>query len=134
VPEGPYSEKRKYIRIETRLTVKCRRNVVTSEESREKIQAVAKNLCINGLLFSSPRKYEIGDVLEIEISFPEGERRPVFYEKDMPPYKDPIVTMGPVVRVEFVSEGNFDIGVCLPEANDEQWLRLFNYTYGKMRP
>ncbi|MDD5488076.1 MAG: PilZ domain-containing protein [Candidatus Omnitrophica bacterium] len=126
------SEKRKYLRIESRIIVKCRRHTVTSSESREKIDAVAENISINGLLFRSERKYEIGDMLEIEIDFPEGECRPVFYEKEMPPYNAPIITSGTVVRVEFVAGGSFDIGVCLTEQNDEQWLRLFNYTYGKV--
>lgn len=121
-------ERRKYVRVLTNDIIKCERYEVPPPEKREKQEALMKNISAGGILFESREKFDIWDVLKLEINLPGWEKcRPVFQDKGVPYGSKPLVSLASVVRVEFIDKNLFDIGVYFKNMDDETWLTLLNY-------
>jgi len=121
-------ERRKYVRISTNNIIKCERHEVPPPENQEKQETLMKNISAGGILFESREKFDIWEVLKLEINLPGWEKcRPVFQDKSVPHRSKPLVSLASVVRIEFISKDIFDVGICFKNMDDETWLTLLNY-------
>ncbi len=124
-------EKRKYLRLDTEDILLWRK--FTSDElikgkSDLDIITVTKNTSAGGVLFESDTKFELGELLKIEISMPGWEKfKAEFYKIDEPSHRSPLIVLAHVVRVEVISDGKFDVGVCFSAIDEGHEWALMKY-------
>lgn len=107
-------EKRKFIRIDgVEYVLSYKKYVFQNEKEQKAYVGTIKNFSAGGGLFESSEKYEINQVLQIEISVPGWEKfKNEFYKSTKLSVEEPVIALAKVVRVELVKEGLYDIGVC----------------------
>jgi diguanylate cyclase (GGDEF)-like protein len=107
-----YSEnKRRYIRFDFSADITVRQISLDSNPSLDK--GHSKDLSMSGILFSSSKLYDIGSKIQIQIPFPE--------------LNETIDAIGTVVRTEFYTPEQFDIGVSFLEMDGETKSELSKY-------
>lgn len=88
------------------------------------VEGILKNYSGGGVLFESTIRYDIGDLLKLEIALPGWERfKNEFYKEDRLSRSDPVVVLASVVRVECMGPPSlFDVGVCFVGIDeDDRW-------------
>ncbi|MBF0532283.1 MAG: PilZ domain-containing protein [Candidatus Omnitrophica bacterium] len=125
-------ERRQYVRVAAREVLNCRRftaNAFMAQDVNERISAVTKNLSAGGVLFESPKLFEVGTLLKLEIDLPGWEVfKREFYKKDAISRSEPLIILATVVRVEIIKpEKLFDIGVCFAAIDEGHRWALMQY-------
>ncbi len=108
------SERRKYVRLGQQHMLRHEKYVFQASEKQEAVdEGVLKNYSTSGALFESRTKYDIDDILKLEITIPGWEIfKNEFYREDKNVRREPIVVLASVVRVEAVRPNElYDIGV-----------------------
>ena len=112
-----YSEnKRRYIRFDFSADITVRQISLDNYPSLDK--AHSKDLSMSGILFSSSKLYDIGSKVQMQIPFPE--------------LNETIDAIGTVVRTEFYTQEQFDIGVAFLEMDGETKSELSRYISKKL--
>ena len=97
-------------------------------EKREALDAgVLKNYSSAGALFESKAKYDIDDILKIEITIPGWEiYKNEFYREDKDTRREPIIILAAVVRVEAIRPNElYEIGVEFVGIDDgDRWALM----------
>lgn len=125
-------ERRRYIRIESTEVLDCQMfnsNALLDGGAGERIRAVAKNISAGGVLFESHIKYDIGNLLKLDIDLPGWEKfKAEFYKYDEVTHTEPLVILATVVRVEVLKpEKLYDIGVCFSAIDEGHRWALLKY-------
>ncbi len=103
-------ERRKYARVSHDSILKCERFTIPPQD--EKSTYKTKNISAGGILFESDKKYDLGEILKLEISAQGWDKYLVeFYKPDKLSISEPVKVLGRVVRIEDIGEGRYDIGV-----------------------
>ncbi len=128
------SEKRKYIRLETQNVVMCEMYSIPENQDGHATEFTSKNISAGGILFEVNDQYAIGDLLRLEMDLPGWNKyKPEFYKEDSLSVDEPLVCLGAVVRVEKLSNGKYDIGVCLSGIDDGHQMALKKYISAKAK-
>lgn len=111
--ESGAADRRNYIRLELHHMLRHERYVFRPKDQKNFEQSVLKNYSSRGALFESKTKYDIGDVLKLEITIPGWQRyKNEFYNEEKILRTEPVIILAKVVRVEALAEeGQYDIGV-----------------------
>jgi hypothetical protein len=109
-------ERRKFVRIPKENILFVSECDVMEElnlkDKGEKIQAKTLNISAGGLLFEAGSRFDIGKVLKIELMLPHWEKYKRSLERAEFTYPTkPFLLLGQVVRLEFLRESLYDIGV-----------------------
>ena len=106
-------ERRKFIRIQAQYMLRHEKYTLRAVQDREAVKGVIKNYSGDGALFESKVKYDIGDILKLEISIPGWEKfKTEFYKDNKTSASEPLVILASVVRVEVITlDQLYDIGV-----------------------
>ena len=125
--EDNNDDRRSYIRIALKNIIKCELFQIPQELDGKK-EFVSRNISAGGLLFTSTQKYELGDLLRLEISALGWEKYITgFYKPDELSATKPLVALATVVRVEMLSSNKFDIGVTLSGIDESHQRALDKY-------
>jgi hypothetical protein len=106
-------ERRRYVRLEQGHVLRHEKyRFLPSPKGKPLNEGVLRNYSGGGVLFESNVKYDIGDVLRLEITIPGWEMyKNEFYREDKIPRPEPVVILASVVRVEvFDAPGHYDVG------------------------
>jgi len=126
------NDRRKFIRIPNENVVYVSECDVMEElqlkERKEKTKGNTKDISAGGLLFELPKKFDMEKVLKIEITLPHWEKykKSLFRNQFSYPTK-PFLILGKVVRVEFIQEDLYDIGVSFVGIEEDFRELLVNY-------
>lgn len=106
-------ERRRFIRIQARYMLRHEKYSLKADQDRKAVAGVVKNYSGDGALFESKTKYDIGDILKLEIDIPGWDKfKTEFYKEKRTSASEPIVVLASVVRVEvMVPDDLYDIGV-----------------------
>jgi len=130
----PEMERRKYVRLTSQNVVKCEVYRITNGEDAEKQESTSKNISAGGLLFETKKQYDIGEVLKLEINLPGWQKfKPEFFKPDQLSGEKPLVALANVVRVESVSDGTYDVGVCLAGIDEGHQMAINKYIDQRLR-
>jgi len=120
-------ERRKYIRV-------CSGNMLTHEKYTLKehdelraVEGILKDYSAGGVLFESKDKYNVGDLLKLEISIPGWEQfKNEFYKEGRPTLSEPVVVLAVVVRLEnVIVDQLYDVGVCFVSIDEgHRWALI----------
>ena len=92
------------------------------------VLAAFKDISAGGLLFECKRKYDIGNLLKLEIVIPGWEKfKSEFYKPDESSRSKPLIALASVVRVEMVKPGLYDIGVSFAGIDEGHQSALLQY-------
>lgn len=108
------NERRRYVRLERQHLLRYEKYAFQLTEGQEVFEeGMLKNYSLGGALFESRIKYQIGDILKLEITIPGWQRyKNEFYREDRTSRVEPIVVLTYVVRVEaMIPNEIYDIGV-----------------------
>lgn len=108
------SERRKYVRLEQQHMLRHERYVFQAPEEEEIFEeGRVKNYSPAGALFDSKIKYNIGDILKLEITIPGWEKyKNEFYREERISRPEPVIILASVVRAEvLVFDQLYEIGV-----------------------
>lgn len=107
-------EKRKYIRIRAQHMLMHEKYILNPLDDEELVEGLLGNYSAGGVLFESKTKYNIGDLLKLEISIPGWEQfKNEFYKEDAITPSRPIIVLAKIIHVEnIVVDELYDIGVC----------------------
>lgn len=112
--EHSAAERRKYVRLEQKHMLRHEKYVFQGREEEAMFEESAiKNYSLGGALFESKAKYDIGDILKLEISIPGWEKyKNEFYREDKISRAEPVVILASVMRIEAIAPpGLYEIGV-----------------------
>jgi hypothetical protein len=125
-------ERRKFIRIPSEALVTCKKyGDAAGALPRE---SALKNLSAEGILFQAKQQYKIGDVLKMELHLPGWQKfNPGFYKVEEFSYQKPLIALGTVVRIEFISEELYEIGVYLNGVDEGHRWALQEYIKHKVK-
>ena len=125
-------ERRKFLRIPRENIIFVSPGDVLEElelkEGSEKVPARTKDISAGGLLFESPKLFEIEKILKIEMTLPHWEKykKTLFKSQFCYPTK-PFLVLGKVVRVEFLSENSYDVGISFAGIEEDYRDILLHY-------
>jgi hypothetical protein len=131
-PVPKESERRRFARIpRDNITYVSECNVLEElslRDESEKLICRMKDISAGGLLFESPKEYPLGAILKLELVLPHWEKykKSLFRSQFAYPSK-PFLVLARVVRVEYVEEGVFDIGVSFTGVDDSTRELLSDY-------
>jgi c-di-GMP-binding flagellar brake protein YcgR len=112
--QKPLDERRKYVRLSSQNLLRCEVYRIPEGDAPAKKEAMSKNISAGGVLFESAVKYDIGEVLKLEIKLTGWSKyKPEFYKPDALSASEPLVALGNVVRIEALENGMYDVGLCL---------------------
>jgi len=120
-------DKRKFIRIAEDHVLCHEKYHFRVQAEKESVEGVVKNYSAGGALFESKIKYDIGDLLKLDITIPGWEKyKNEFYKNDKLFVEAPVVVLVNVVRVEaIVPDELYDIGVSFVGIdNGDQWALM----------
>ncbi|MBU1862732.1 MAG: PilZ domain-containing protein [Candidatus Omnitrophica bacterium] len=121
-------ERRKYVRFKKSYILKCEHYTIPRKADEQEINSASKNISAGGILFESNSSYNIGDILKLEINLPQWEKdKPEFYKATSLSSSQPLIALGTVMRVEIITEGLFDIGVCFSAVDEGHLMALIRY-------
>lgn len=127
------ADKRKYKRIEKQYILKCEQFTFTellNGDANIPNEAITKNFSAGGLLFQSTQKFNIGDLLKIEVDLKGWDKfKHEFYKVNKTSNSSPLTVLANVVRVEMLDNENknYDIGVCISAIDDGHKIALKEY-------
>ncbi|MFT5207162.1 MAG: hypothetical protein ACI9CF_000911 [Candidatus Omnitrophota bacterium] len=131
---GNEHEKRKYTRLIARHVLQCQKYSFKDLNQAKRMTSVVKNISAGGALFESKEKYQIGDILKLEIDIKGWQKFDSgFYKSDLISGSKPIVALGSVVRMELVNPDQlYDVGVCFVGIDDGHQWTLIKYINNKI--
>jgi hypothetical protein len=120
-------EKRRYSRLRAKQILSYEKFNLTASDFNTKFSAISKNISASGILFEAVHKFDLGDMLKLELFLPDLDK--YFADKTArSARKGPNYTFfGVVVRVESVLPNVYDIGVCFVETTEAERNALFEY-------
>jgi hypothetical protein len=125
------TDKRKYFRLpeEFKLSFKPLEFPLGEESPKE---SVIKDVSGGGLLFGSDQLYELGTVLQLQVSL-EGwyRHRSSFFKSTKEKANEPFTVIGEVVRVEKFENNTYDIGVKFTNVYDDDHQSLLKFINSK---
>jgi c-di-GMP-binding flagellar brake protein YcgR len=134
------NERRKYIRVHSADIIECKRFTaedLMSGTTDMDVKSTTKNISAGGILFQADIKFDIGELLKVEVVFPGWEQFKVeFYKGDALTETKPLVALVTVVRVEPIpGSEEFDVAACFSAIDQgHQWaLRKFVEKNGETR-
>ena len=132
------TEKRKYVRIAEKDILQCKKFTaedLQSEETSEHIKAVTINISVGGILFESDIKFDIGELLKLEIDISGWEKfRAEFYKEDATSTEQPLIVLANVIRVEVIEPDiKYDIGACISAIDEGHKWAIMKYIDNKVK-
>jgi len=132
-------ERRKYFRIKSKNLITCKKFTVddfsNNYESDDMIHAVLKNYTAGGLLFESVIKFNIGELLKLDITIPGWEKfKSEFYKEITSEEEQSLIILAKVVRVEAMNgDSKFEIGVSFSAIDKGHREALMKYIDQKIK-
>lgn len=125
------SERRRYIRIPVSCIVKFEEFSIDKDNLATADEVDVKDLSAGGILIETEKKYELGDVLRVELRVPGWEKfKPEFLKPGTERKENSaIVALASVVRIEALSSGIYEIGVRLTGIDDGHRLALERFIF-----
>ena len=119
-------ENRKFLRIPKRYTLRHSRYVPLNADD-EVFENTTIDIGGGGLLFSSPVKYNMSELLRLEIDIPEWQKfLPEASAEDKARPSGPFVTKAIVSRVDEVGPSNYAIGARFADLDRKEiWAIMF---------
>lgn len=129
------TERRKYVRLESKSIVKCEIYRITDDENiPEATQSTSKNISAGGILFETTTPFAIGELLRLEVNLAGWQKfKPEFYKADQVSGIEPLVALAHVVRVEVIGKGIYDVGVCLAGIDEGHQMAIRKFIDEKLR-
>jgi len=128
----PGAERRKYFRLSKECLVKCEKYSIPRKAANEQLACKAKNISSGGLLFESKTKFELGDVLWLEVQAAGWEKYSAeFYKHEKTTESKPLVVLGTVVRAELLPSGSYEVGVAFTGIDEGHRWALLKYLKAK---
>ncbi|MCK5708109.1 MAG: PilZ domain-containing protein [Candidatus Aureabacteria bacterium] len=126
------AEKRKYIRIPRENVMYVSLCDIHAEmnlkQENTKIEVRTKDISAGGILFESSKKFDIEDLLKIEIILPNWEKyKKTFFGSDISYPTKPFLILGKVIRIEFLRDNIYDIGINFVGVETSHQELLLNY-------
>jgi len=120
------AERRKYLRIDQGSVLSCEECAIP--RTKQKFEAVSKDLSAGGLMFSALAPFDMGTVLRFEISLDGWQKyKPEFKKAESLEERKPLFALGTVVRVEQLHDGTYEIGVRLDGVDEGHRMALEQY-------
>lgn len=133
-----FVERRGYKRVHTSEIVNCKKYGMTTLTEERKATGVMRNIGAGGLLIQTQTRFDIGDVLKLQIKLPGWQRFDYsFYKADALSYPQQFVALGTVVRSTSFSLGRYDVAICLTGVDPgHQWAlqEYVKYKIKKLNP
>ena len=124
---GKGRERRKYFRLNRECVVQCERYTIPRQPEATS-SGKSLNLSSGGILFESKAKFELGDMLRLEVKADGWEKFSAeFYKHDKMSQVRPLFVLGTVVRSELLSGGAYEIGVAFTGIDDGHRWALEKY-------
>ena len=124
---GKAQERRKYFRLNKECLVQCEKYVIPRDPGSA-AAGKSLNLSSGGMLFESITKFELGDMLRLEIKADGWEKFSAeFYKDDRMSQSKPLFVLGTVVRSEVLSGGAYEIGVAFTGIDEGHRWALEKY-------
>ena len=121
------AERRKFVRINTQNLLTCQIYTIPSSSGLQE-DLCTKNISAGGLLFESKEKFDLNDILRLEINLPGWEDfKPAFYKPSDISETRPLVILGKVVRIESLEHKTFDVGVKIEGIDEGHHMALEKY-------
>ena len=125
-------ERRKYFRLNRDCVVKCEKYSIPRNPDSERLLGKARNISSGGILFESKHRFELGDILRLEIEAAGWEKYSAeFYKQDKVAQSKPLMVLGTVVRSELLSDGRYDIGIAFSGIDEGHRWALLKYLKAK---
>ena len=130
---GLDKERRKYVRVNSDDIVRCEKYSIPRVAESERSKAVARNVSGGGILVESAKKYDIGEVLRLEIELPGWEKyKAEFYKPDQIAVSKPFVVIGTVVYCK-QKGSKYEIGVDFSGLDEGHRWALIKYLKAKIK-
>ncbi len=129
------AERRKYIRLANKNILHHQRFSLHSMPLDDKFHAVLKNVSAGGCLFESKHRYELGDMLKLEIDLKGWEKfKSEFYRVENASRVHPVVVLASVMRVEMIKPSSlYDIGVCFVGIDEGHRWAVIKYIQNQIQ-
>ena len=122
------SNRRKYVRIPDNSVITCEKYAIPRKGADERYEVKARNLSAGGLLFVTDKKFNMADILRLEVEIHNWEKfKAEFYKPDALTTSKPLVVIAEVVRVEAIGGGKYEIGVDFSGMDEGHRLALDKY-------
>lgn len=125
-------DKRKYVRIDCLMAGRIVSIGSATKTDMNQSTALTKNVSAGGLLFKDVHRYNMGDLVVIEVDTTTFEPCP---DKDVHFIKIRGCVLGKIVRVEEFDDGHaYDYGVCFIRSDDREqdYFAIFQALLNKM--
>lgn len=119
-------ERRKFLRLAKKYSLRHSRYVPINFDD-EVIESTTLNISAGGLLFASTEKYDLSELLRLEIEIPDWQKfiPGGFAEKGLPP-GGPFAAKGIVTRTEYFAVNHYHIAVSFVGLDrQELWALMF---------
>lgn len=125
------SERRRYIRIPVSCVLKLEEFSFNNDSPTDVDEVDVKDLSAGGILIETAKKYELGDILKVELRVPGWEKfKPEFLKPGVEKQENSaIIALASVVRVEVLASGAYELGVRLTGIDDGHRLALERFIF-----
>ncbi|HOX23037.1 MAG TPA: PilZ domain-containing protein [Elusimicrobiales bacterium] len=125
---GAANERRKYTRVPLQRLLKCEKYAIPRPDESERQELKTKNVSGSGLLFLSKQKFQVGDLLRLELDLAGWEKyKSEFYKPDLTASGKPLVVLANVARVVAQKDGGYEIGVLFSGLDDGHKMALVKF-------